>query len=361
MQCYLTFSGALAATLLTCCGTHAADAIGEATTAPKLIAPQTSSPQTSAAAPRAKTQARKTEAPRSQAAKTQARKTTPSKSAAATASTGKYLLRYKFAMGEVLRYQVRESKNLRTTIDNSTQQVEMHSNSVKAWKITDVLPNGQMEFMHVVESVKMSNKHGDHPANNYDSTVDKSPPRGFEQPARAVGVPLLAIRIAPNGEVTAREEKQAQGPHAADMPITLVLPREPVAVGQRWSHTYDVPATRQSQAKMVVRTRRVCKLRQVRGGVATIDVQYQILTPVDPFVRAQLIDRLTDGTIRFDLARGRIIEQEHSIDKRVLGFRGNASSVHLVARMQERLIPAAAKIAQAPANKIEQTSAAAPR
>ncbi len=221
------------------------------------------------------------------------------------AADGKYLLQYKFAMGEVLRYQVKHATNVRTTIDTTTQQVESHSDSVKAWKVTDVLPNGEMEFVHLVESVKMTNRAPDQPENKYDSTVDKTPPRGFEQAARSVGVPLVVVRIAPNGEVVHREEKLPQPQHTADMPITLELPKQPVAVGEKWDHAYDVPAKRQSGAKMQVRTRRVCQLREVRGGVASIDVEYQILTPVDAYVRAQLIERLTDGTVRFDLARPR--------------------------------------------------------
>jgi hypothetical protein len=82
-----------------------------------------------------------------------------------------------------------------------------------------------------------------------------------------------------------------------------------------------------------------------------IDVQYQILTPVDAFVRSQLIERLTEGTVRFDIERGRIIEQEHNVDKRVLGFAGEASSMHFVARLHEKLLnDQAGKIRQASTN-----------
>ena len=265
----------------------------------------------------------------------------------------KYLLRYKFAMGEVLRYDVRHATNVRTTIDESTQQALTQSDSVKAWKVTDVLPNGEMEFVHLVEWVRMSNEAPERPANVYDSRTDKKPPRGFEQASRAVGVPLTVLRIAGDGEVTFREEKQPQPKPIEDMPLTLRLPKERIAVGEKWNHPYDVPAERKNGTKLQVRTRRVCTLRQVKSGVAVIDVEYQILTPVDPFVRSQLIERLTQGTVRFDLVRGRILEQEHNVDKRVLGFAGKASSMHFVSRLQEKLLPSDAqpsKIQQASAN-----------
>src|SRR5688572_7369247 len=84
----------------------------------------------------------------------------------------KYLLRYKFATGEVLRYDVRHATNMRTTIDESTQQALTQSDSVKAWRVTDVLPSGEMEFVHVVEWVKMSNQAPEQPAHVYDSRKD---------------------------------------------------------------------------------------------------------------------------------------------------------------------------------------------
>ena len=56
--------------------------------------------------------------------------------------------------------------------------------------MTDVLPNGEMEFVHVVETVRMTNTVPNRGTTKYDSEVDKTPPLGFEQAARAVGVPL---------------------------------------------------------------------------------------------------------------------------------------------------------------------------
>jgi hypothetical protein len=104
---------------------------------------------------------------------------------------------------------------------------------------------------------------------------------------------------------------------------------------------------------MQVRTRRVCELRDVKHGLAVIDVEYQILTPVEPYVRAQLVERLTKGTVRFDVELGRMLEQEHNVDCRILGFASRASSMHYVARLSERLVkedPNSGKIQQASAN-----------
>lgn len=250
----------------------------------------------------------------------------------------KHLLQYKFAAGEVLRYQVKQTTHVRTTLGGKTQEVDTRSESVKAWKVTDVLPSGEMEFIHLVESVHMTNKTPGQPANTYDSKTDKTAPRGFEQAAASVGVPLTVIHLAKDGSVVSREEKHPQPKPNEDLPITLILPKDPIAVGEKWSRTYDVVAERKGGVKQQVRTRRQCRLRSVRAGVATIEVGYEILSPVDSYVRSQLVDRLSDGIVRFDIAKGRIVAQEHNIDRRVLGFAGEASSMHFLSRTEETLL-----------------------
>jgi hypothetical protein len=264
--------------------------------------------------------------------------------AAETSSDAKHLLRYKFALGDMLRYRVAHATNLRTTVDGTTQQVKTDSDSVKVWKVTDVLPNGEIEFIHLVESVKMTNEAPGQPPRTFDSTSPNPPAPGFEAAARNVGVPLLLMRITPQGKVVSREEKVPQAVKPTDdMPITLEMPEQPVGEGERWSHVYDIMVKKASGVDVQIRTRRACRLKQVRSGVAIIEVEYQILTPVDPYIRAQIVERLTKGVVRFDIERGRIVQQQHDVDRREVGFAGKqqASSMSFVARTQERLLPPA--------------------
>ena len=56
-----------------------------------------------------------------------------------------------------------------------------------------------------------------------------------------------------------------------------------------------------------VNTRMRYRLEQVKTGVATISVKTQILTPInDPSVRSQLVQRISQGEIRFDIDAGRL-------------------------------------------------------
>lgn len=269
------------------------------------------------------------------------RKSASSRNSAAAAPRT-YLLQYKFQVGEVLRYDVSHSTSVRTAIDGTTEEVQTRSDSVKAWKVTDVLPSGEMEFVHLVESVRMTNRSPGKPGRSFDSSRDKTPPAGFEQAAAAVGVPLTIVRIKPCGEVSHREAKHPQPTPADDLPITLLLPQKPVAVGESWTRTYGVVAQRQGGAQQQVQTRRRCKLQRVNGGVATIAVDYEILSPVDAYIRSQLVERLTRGSVDFNLAQGRIVRQQHDVDRRLLGFAGKTSSMHFLSRIEERLLPATA-------------------
>ena len=263
----------------------------------------------------------------------------------ADSSPKTYLLRYKYQLGEVLKYRVQHRANVRSTIDETTQEVESITESVKAWKVTDVLPNGEIEFIHVVESAKMSNRRPRQPVAEFDSTKAEKPPAFFAQAAKSIGVPLSQIRMTPAGKIVDREEKHAQPKASDDMPITLRLPDKAIEVGEKWHHVYDVKAERSSGAKIKIRTRRLCELLSVKQGVAAIKVTYQIMTPVEPHIVAQLVERLTAGTVRFDLERGRVLAQEHSVDKRIVGFAGKASSMHFVARLEEHLLGPDEKVA----------------
>jgi hypothetical protein len=264
---------------------------------------------------------------------------------AVAADSAKVKLAYKFRMGEVLRYGVTHLNNIESSIDGTTQEAETKSESIKAWKVTDVLPNGEIEFVHVVEVVRMSNRVPNRALAEYDSERDKNPPPGFEQAAKAVGVPLSLIRMTPAGEIISREEKHPQPQASEDLPITLRLPDEAIAVGEEWDETFEVPIEEKTGIKKV-RTRRVCTLESVQTGIATIKTEYQVLTPVSPLVESQLADRMTKGTVRFDIAKGRIVSQQQDVDKRVLGFSGDQSMLHTVSRLEERLLKPQERLAQ---------------
>jgi hypothetical protein len=267
-----------------------------------------------------------------------------------------YELRYKLKRGDVLRYEVTDRASFTTTIEQSTSSTQTKTVTVKAWKVIDVLPDGNIEFMNVIERVKMVNQLPDHEPVEYDSELDKTPPPGFEDIARSIGVPLVAVTMTPHGEVVVRDWK-VRAPRAEEnAPIAVRLPDGPVAVGESWDEPYDPTVMLEDQTTKTIQTRRHHKLLDVANGIARIEVTYQVLSPIDAFVEYQLVQRLMHGEVRFDIDAGRILDQQMDIDKRILGFAGPASSTHYIMRMEEKLLKADPQVTSRPAAQTTTTS-----
>jgi hypothetical protein len=263
----------------------------------------------------------------------------------------KYDLRYKLAIGEVLRYEVTHRASIQSTIEQTTQAAQTKTDSIKGWKVTDVLPSGEIEFMNVVERVAMVNQLPDRDPLEYDSQRDKTPPAGFEDAAKAVGVPLSVIRMTPQGKVTRRDIRLRQLQVDEDAPVVVRLPDKPVPVDATWDEPFDIKVELQAGATKQIQTRRHHKLAKVTGDIATIEVTYQVLSPVDPSQEAQLIERMMSGTVEFNIATGRVVGQKMGVDKRILGFAGPTSSMQYVMTMTEKLLNPPKTIAAQPPAK----------
>lgn len=259
---------------------------------------------------------------------------------APAAEATKYDLKYKLTTGTVLRYNIDHRASVRSTIDETTQEAQTKTASVKAWKVIDVLPSGEIEFMSVVERVYMLNHLPDRAPSEYDSVKDKTPPPGYEDTARAIGVPLSVVRMTPRGKIVSRNVKLQQPNADKDAQVVLRLPDEPVAIGATWDEPFDVTVNVAEGSTKSIQTRRHYELMSVTSGIATIEVTYQVLSPIDALIESQLVQRLMKGTVRFNIERGRVESQLFEVDKRVLGFAGPTSSMHYVMRMEERFTEA---------------------
>lgn len=283
---------------------------------------------------------------------------------AAAGEAEKYTLRYKFHPGETLRWNVEHQSKVRATVSGSTQETETLSISVNAWKVADVQPDGTATFEHRVEWVDMRQTLTGRKEVRYDSRTGGKPPVGFEDAARSVGVPLSIVTMDPQGKVLQRRDTKprpavAQAKSAVDKSapqnegwITIPLPDGQVPVGYTWSlpQDFDVPLPGGGVKK--VKAVQQFTLEGVKTGVATIRVSTEILTPVsDPAVESQLVQRETAGTVRFGIDEGRVLGQQMDIDKHVVGFRGDASSIHYENRFSERLLAEEARTAEKNGNK----------
>jgi hypothetical protein len=265
--------------------------------------------------------------------------------------TATYDLAYQFSEGETLRWEVTHTATVQTTIQGTSQKAQTRSESVKAWRVTEVTPDGVTTLIHSVESVKMVNQLPERAEMTYDSQTDATAPAGFEDVARAIGVPLTMIRLDVRGKVLKRETRHPQPAASNDSPITVPLPDEAIAVGHSWTADQTTQVKTKEGAPRRVKVRRRFELLKVEDRVATIGMEFQVLEPQvrrDPAIMAQLVQQQVSGKIEFDIERGRVVGQNLKVDQRVLDFGGPSSSMHYVMHFTERLLKPDEKIARRP-------------
>ena len=260
--------------------------------------------------------------------------------AATKRATGEtYLLRYRFAKGEMIRWKVRHLGTTEATVRGATQTSKMRAISTKQWEVTDVDSQGNATFVYTVTDVDMWQKISGRPEVRYNSETDKSPPSEYVQVAKSVGVPIATVSVTPSGKVLQRNKAPTQT-HSGLGNIIMPLPVEPVRIGASWhvSNEIRVRSDKTGRAERV-KTRIVYTLDEVKTGLATINVRTELVTPVDdPAIKSQLVQQLTNGEIEFDLDAGRIYSQQIDWDETVVGFSGDNSVMKYLAHFTEELV-----------------------
>ncbi|REK07908.1 MAG: hypothetical protein DWQ37_20935 [Planctomycetota bacterium] len=263
----------------------------------------------------------------------------PTPAEGADAAGEKYLLRYKFEPGETLRSEVIHQAKVRTTVQGNTQTAETKSISIKIWRIESVADDGSATFVHMVDSIDMWQRATGRKELHYNSKTDDEIPPGYEAVAAAVGVPLSTVTMDTRGEIIDREENHNQ-PTAASSQMTMPLPENEVVIGESWTSPSEIEAKDRNGAVKKIQTRQKFTLESVEDGIATVKIDAQILTPItDPAIEVQLVQRLSSGQVKFDLAAGRVLSQQLDLDRHIVGFGGPASSMHYVTRFSEELLP----------------------
>lgn len=252
----------------------------------------------------------------------------------------KYTLRYQFHPGETLQWNVEQRTQMRTSVSKSTQDVETASFSMKTWRVKEVKPDGTATFEHQVDWIDMRQRLSGSQEVRYDSRKDKAAPPGFQDVASAVGVPLSTITLDPHGKIVKREKHNVKGSSTQEGgEITLPLPTEAIEIGHVWSQPCDIDVPLPTGGVKKIKAEQQFKLESVKTGVATIETSTQILTPMtDPAIEAQVVQREGKGTVRFDIDAGRVLSQQRDTDKHVIGFRGDASSLHYANRFSEEFV-----------------------
>ena len=262
-----------------------------------------------------------------------------------------YELKYKFKKGSVVQTKVTHQVAIKTQVKGKTQTATTLSVSNKVWRITDVDAKGNITLIHSVESVTMKQKISDRAEVSYDSKKDKTAPPGFESVAKSVGKPLTRVTFSPAGKIISRVELLPQ-PNANKGQIVMVLPEGPVAVGATWKVPREVKTKLKGGSVKKIQIQVKYTLKEVTGGIATIDVETQVLTPIhNPEIEVQVIQHFTNGSVQFDIARGLVTKKVINLDKRVVDFSGPGTYMQYRARFREEALSATQPVASKPGTR----------
>ncbi|MCE2725751.1 MAG: hypothetical protein LW698_03105 [Planctomycetaceae bacterium] len=247
-------------------------------------------------------------------------------------------LRYRFQVGDRIDMDVAHRAVTETTMNGSTQTVETMTDSRKTWRVVAVDAAGRATLEHSVDDVVMTSRTSDKGEVRWASAGTDDPPPGYEGVRQSLGVTLSRMVIDPSGRILDRRELRPCHPSATGDLVVVPLPDEPVMAGVEWTIPQEVVVEAPGAGRKAVRTRLRYRLEDVHDGVATIRVDTTVLTPVDdPRLEARLLERIWDGTIKFDIEAGRVTSRKTGIDRRVVGFGGPQSSVRYKSTLEERV------------------------
>ena len=260
-----------------------------------------------------------------------------------------YLLRYKLRKGEQVRYRVTHVAKTKTRVKGSEGVSQVHTVSDRHWDVQETTASGESTFDHIIDSVSMTQQQDDQEELRWDSNSDEEAPEAFAKVALSIGETLTTLTINPQGKEIRRKDNGANKSDLGMGSLTLSLPEKALKVGEKWNVSREIKTRTEDGLVKPIKIREVYTLEKVQTGVATLAIKSQPLTPIlEESVRAQVVQHLSNGTIKFDIDQGRMISKQLDWDETVVGFQGPNSMMEYRARMTEELVSDVTRTAKKP-------------
>ncbi len=251
----------------------------------------------------------------------------------------KHKLQYKFKPGEEIRWNVEHVATTKAQIAGTKETTSSRTQSTKLWKVSNVDTVGNITFVHSVESTALWQKIGENEPLAYDSKKDTEVPDEFASASSMIGKPLAVVTISPNGEVVDRKSETMQMSFGVG-DVCIPLPEEPVSVGHKWFVPTVFDATDEDGKRLKLKARINYEFNKiVTGQLAVISFRTEVLTPIESDqVRSQLLQKLNQGYVAFDMKNGRIDTKEVRWNETVQAYAGPDSHLQYNGRMTEKIV-----------------------
>lgn len=259
-----------------------------------------------------------------------------------------YLLRYSLSAGQQLNYEVTHVAKTKTRLKGQEEVSQVHTVSKRHWDVAKVADN-EMTFDHIVDSVEMTQQQGEKDEIRWSSGSGDDAPVQFSKVAERIGMVLSTVSINGRGQETDRKDNGGSKASLGMGSLSLAFPEDPIAIGDSWSIPRDVKTRTEDGLIKTIKIRELYTLEKVKSGIATLSIQSEPLTPIhEQSVRAQVVQQLSNGTIKFDIDAGHMISKELNWDETVVGFQGPNSMMEYRARMSEHLVDDVVRTARRP-------------
>lgn len=260
-----------------------------------------------------------------------------------------YVLRYRLAGGERIDYEVTHVAKTKTRIRGAEEVSRVHTKSRRHWEVTSVNDDGTITFDHTLDAVAMTQQSGEAEEVRWDSDQGAAPPAPFKPVAEQIGAKLATLTIAPTGKTVDRENHGGTDKSLGMGSLTIAFPEDPIPVGHSWSVSEETKVRTEEGEVRKIKVRQLYSLEQVKTGVATLRIRSEPLTPIsEESERAQIVQQLSNGTIRFDIDNGRMLSKQLDWDETVVGFQGANSLMEYNARFAEELVKTPSRVAKRP-------------
>lgn len=270
------------------------------------------------------------------------------------ATSGRYLLAYKFQPNQRVYYQVTHTMKIVTRKSEAVETTTNESKTTKHYRVFNVDSEGNGLLELIIDQVQMKAQFGSNEPVAVDSNDPENVPAAYRDVIKTIGRPLARIKISPAGEllsavrvldrelqeqVSAGSTPEATSDNDASRNFLVVFPDYEIAPGESWTdRSLEVRVRVGRSLSRPVQLLRTYTLESVKDGIATIQLKTAVLTPVnDPAIRAQLIQRTPSGTIRFNIEDGLISAREMRVDDSVIGPFGDDSSLKATSLRTETL------------------------